>query len=155
MASQVQTDVKADALASIQLRQLQLLELLLQLLLTGFSGSDSGWQSLLASHQLLPRVHAGKCSSPGEPGDSWIKGDSTRIQCRAFTVTHGLDQLQLERELWDWDRGMGLWRWRCRTGLVWVTSGWRFGPEKGHCLRSLLLLQFIVYFSRVSVLCEN
>ena len=66
MASQVQTDVKADALASIQPRQLQLLELLLQLLLTlDLSGSDSGWQSLLASLQLLPRVHVGKCSSGG------------------------------------------------------------------------------------------
>ena len=42
MASQVQTDVKADALASVQPLQLQLLELLLQLLLTlGLSGSDS------------------------------------------------------------------------------------------------------------------
>ena len=41
------------ALASVQPLQLQLLELLLQLLLTlGLSGSDSGWQSLLASLQL-------------------------------------------------------------------------------------------------------
>ena len=57
-------DVEVDALVSVQPFQLQLLELLLQLpLMLGLSGSDSGWQSLLAFLQLLPGVYADKCSS--------------------------------------------------------------------------------------------
>ena len=57
-------DVEVDALVSVQPFQLQLLERLLQLpLMLGLSGSDSGWQSLLAFLQLLPGVYADKCSS--------------------------------------------------------------------------------------------